>query len=199
MPRLTRDESRAQTRRKLLAAARQLVARDGFNGCSVDDIAETAGFSKGAFYSNFASKEEIFLELLDSHTAQQIPEVLAQLDGVESASKVVEILSAWADEVSRDQSWSLMILELIRHARTNQTFSQRHQELFRNHWRAMGQRLLALFPDQHAPSDAESLGALVCELAYAPAMTFSNGPSAGVLVALALNGLFAQAQFARTR
>ena len=59
--RLTREESRAVTREKLLASAYEVMAREGYEGASIDRIAEEAGFSKGAFYSNFDSKEEIFL------------------------------------------------------------------------------------------------------------------------------------------
>ena len=55
--RLTREESRALTRMRLLASARELMARAGYESVSIDRITEGAGYSKGAFYSNFASKE----------------------------------------------------------------------------------------------------------------------------------------------
>ena len=64
MPRLTREESRSLTRAKLLESARIVIAREGFESATIDRIAEQAGFSKGAFYSNFSNKEEIVLELL---------------------------------------------------------------------------------------------------------------------------------------
>src|ERR1700735_3321772 len=76
--RLTRQESRLETRTKLLESAAQLFAKGGYEGASVDLIAETAGYSKGAFYSNFESKEAIFLALLDAHKRQEI-EALAHL------------------------------------------------------------------------------------------------------------------------
>src|SRR6202046_4830670 len=76
--RLTRQESRLETRARLLESAAQLFARGGYEGASVDLIAESAGYSKGAFYSNFESKEAIFLELLDIHKRREI-EALAQL------------------------------------------------------------------------------------------------------------------------
>lgn len=59
--RLTREESQAQTRGRLLDAARTVFAGRGYHGASVEEIAEEAGYSKGAVYSNFESKEEIFL------------------------------------------------------------------------------------------------------------------------------------------
>ncbi|MBS2533787.1 TetR/AcrR family transcriptional regulator [Catenulispora sp. NF23] len=66
--RLTRAEAKAQTRARLLDAAAQVFARKGFGGASVDEIAETAGYSTGALYSNFGGKDELFMELLASRT-----------------------------------------------------------------------------------------------------------------------------------
>ena len=63
--RLTRSESRQLTRVKLVEAAERVFVRIGFDATSVEQIAEAAGFSRGAFYSNFKSKDEILLELLD--------------------------------------------------------------------------------------------------------------------------------------
>ena len=55
----------------ILAAARQLFAEQGYRGASLDEIAEVAGFSKGAVYSNWPSKEALFLELLDADRSEQ--------------------------------------------------------------------------------------------------------------------------------
>jgi AcrR family transcriptional regulator len=62
--RLSRDEQRAATRAALIDAAAQVFAERGFMGASVEAIAERAGYTRGAFYSNFESKEELFAELL---------------------------------------------------------------------------------------------------------------------------------------
>jgi AcrR family transcriptional regulator len=62
--RLTRQESRDLTRQQLLDAAQQMVARQGLAATSVEDIAKEAGFSRGAFYSNFSDKNALFIELL---------------------------------------------------------------------------------------------------------------------------------------
>jgi AcrR family transcriptional regulator len=64
--RLTRAETKARTRARLLDAAAQVFARKGFGGASVEEIAESAGYSTGALYSNFGSKDELFIELLAS-------------------------------------------------------------------------------------------------------------------------------------
>jgi AcrR family transcriptional regulator len=62
--RLTRKEKQAQTRERLLEAAERVFLRRGLKGSSVEEIAAEAGFTRGAFYSNFESKEELFVELL---------------------------------------------------------------------------------------------------------------------------------------
>ena len=60
-PRLTRKERQTQTREALLASATSVLAEKGLHSASIDDIAAHAGFTKGAFYANFASKEALFL------------------------------------------------------------------------------------------------------------------------------------------
>jgi AcrR family transcriptional regulator len=73
--RLTRDERREVTRTKLLAAAETLFTKHGFAGTSVEEIAEAAGFTRGAFYSNFEDKDDIFLSLLDHKLHRRIGEL----------------------------------------------------------------------------------------------------------------------------
>lgn len=62
--RLTRQQSQAQTRQRLLDAAQALFIKKGFGATSVEHITLAAGYSRGAFYSNFSSKTQLFLELL---------------------------------------------------------------------------------------------------------------------------------------
>jgi AcrR family transcriptional regulator len=71
--RLTREESRDLTRLRLLDAGAVIIAKKGLNGASVEDIAAHAGYTRGAFHSNFRSKAELFIELLkrDHHDVQQ--------------------------------------------------------------------------------------------------------------------------------
>lgn len=73
--RLTREQSRAETRERLMEAAERVFAEKGFSGASVEEISERAGYSRGAFYSNFEDKDELFLALFDRRTDAQIAEV----------------------------------------------------------------------------------------------------------------------------
>lgn len=190
MTRLTREESRALTRAKLLASAREVVAREGYENASVDRIAEEAGFSKGAFYSNFNSKEEIILELLETHSLQDVGEIAALLGDVKDPEQMISIICDWSLARSTDPNWGLLALELFRRARRDATFGERHSNLFRAQWRGLGEILFQLFPEGAAPADAEALGGVVFELTYGAASSFKAGPTAGDLVRLVLTALY---------
>jgi AcrR family transcriptional regulator len=62
---LTPERRRERTRNALLDAAAEVFARRGFNGASLDEIAETAGFTRGAIYKHFEGKEDLFFALMD--------------------------------------------------------------------------------------------------------------------------------------
>jgi AcrR family transcriptional regulator len=73
--RLTRKEKQAETRRRLLDAAERVFLRRGLQGSSVEEIAAEAGFTRGAFYSNFNSKDELFVELLHARVYERYTEL----------------------------------------------------------------------------------------------------------------------------
>lgn len=70
--RLTRDEKKANTRFQLLQAAATVFPRRGYHATSVDEVAEEAGFTVGALYSNFSGKQDLFLAMLEEHFARQM-------------------------------------------------------------------------------------------------------------------------------
>jgi AcrR family transcriptional regulator len=73
--RLTRKESQANTRSSLLRSAAKVFSCKGMDRSSIEEIAEDAGYTKGAFYANFKSKEELFLAMLDERFSERIEEV----------------------------------------------------------------------------------------------------------------------------
>lgn len=190
MSRLTREESRALTRVKLLASAREVVAREGYESASVERIAEEAGFSKGAFYSNFSSKEEIILELLETHSMQDVQEISELLGDEKDPVEMIEIIGNWASDRASDPSWGLLALELFRRARREATFGERHANLFREQWIGLGEILLQMFPKNGAPADAETLGGIVFGLTYGSASSFKTGPTVGEMVKQVLTALY---------
>jgi AcrR family transcriptional regulator len=75
--RLTREDSRDQTTQRLLDAAQKLIAKKGLSAASVEDIVAAAGYTRGAFYSNFNSKGDLFIELLRRDHAETHAELAA--------------------------------------------------------------------------------------------------------------------------
>ena len=84
--RLTREESRDLTRQRLLEAGAIIIAKKGLNGASVEDIAAHAGYTRGAFHSNFRSKADLFIELLK----RDHDDIQTQLQQILSAGLSVE-------------------------------------------------------------------------------------------------------------
>jgi AcrR family transcriptional regulator len=182
--------SRGKPRAKLLASARDVIAREGYEGATIDRIAEEAGFTKGAFYANFSSKEEIVLELLETHSLADVDEIAALLGDEKDPLKIIDLVSGWTAGRSRDPNWGLLALEMIRRAQRDATFGKRHASLFRAQWRGLGEMLLRLFPEGAAPAEPEALGGLVFELTYGSVSSFKKGPTAAGLVRLALTALY---------
>lgn len=122
--RLTREEQRARTRADLLAAAGTVFARHGYHGTSVDMVAEQAGYTKGAVYSNFDSKEELFLTLFDEH----IEQTLRTLDDIVATSPPAErarLLGERRDEMAVfDRDWFLLEAEFVLYAARNEAIRE---------------------------------------------------------------------------
>lgn len=131
--RLSRQESRLQTRERLLEAAALVFSRRGFHAASVEEIAEEAGFSKGAVYSNFASKEELFLVLLDRHLEAELQSVASQF-AQKSYSNKAEGESpglSFAAQLEERRSWTVLIIEFILYALRHPSVQQQLAERYR--------------------------------------------------------------------
>lgn len=189
MPRLTREESRALTREKLLVAAGNVFSREGLGGASIDRIVEEAGFTKGAFYSNFESKEDIFLQLVESASFSEVSDLELALAGIEDPEAIIDAACKWANVRSREAGPRMLILDLVRYAKQGASLKKQHTEMFTQQWTQVGNALMKIFPAGKAPATPVELGALVLELTFGIAMQFHAGPSAGDLIGLALRGL----------
>jgi AcrR family transcriptional regulator len=115
--RLTREQSKAQTRQRLLAAARSVFARRGYHGASVEEIAAEAGFSTGALYSNFDGKEDLFLALMDHEIDAYCAEIEAEVDGVSSiADRARDGARHWMEIVEREPEMLMLFVEFWAYA-----------------------------------------------------------------------------------
>jgi AcrR family transcriptional regulator len=123
--RLTRAESRAETRRRLLDAAAAVFLREGFQAASVEGIAAEAGFTRGAFYSNFESKEQLFVELLHDRVyggyrrlLERVPKDVSPVERLRWGARDLE------ERYGRDEdSWLFALwLECLAHAARHPEF-----------------------------------------------------------------------------
>jgi AcrR family transcriptional regulator len=164
--RLTRQESRVETRTRLLDSAAQLFARGGYEGASVDLIAESAGYSKGAFYSNFESKEAIFLELLDAHKRREI-DALAQLLARDvPASELVSLIRNSESSRVSEFDFGLLSAEFQLQACRDKTFAKTYAKLHRTHVDTMAGLITKLFAklDRTPPSTPKDLADIIMAL-----------------------------------
>ena len=108
--RLTRAEQKTRTRERLVAAARRVIARRGLTGASVDAISEDAGFSSGAFYSNFESKDEVFAAALDYHS-REFDRFLQEHPGTGSVRARLAADGEWLESL---EDWRVLFwLEIV--------------------------------------------------------------------------------------
>ncbi|WP_265520138.1 TetR/AcrR family transcriptional regulator [Oerskovia flava] len=111
---------RERTRERLLDAAYDEFAAQGIHAASIEAVCEAAGFTRGAFYSNFASKEELFLALADRETRKRIANLEGAVehlprrparDGAVEPAMVAEVITAVMADPSDERRWHLMSAE----------------------------------------------------------------------------------------
>jgi AcrR family transcriptional regulator len=143
--RMTREESRARTRELVLDSASVIFRRDGFHQASIDEIAEEAGFSRGAVYSSFANKEEFFLALHDREAlrrVQLIAERILEDQTLEAAARTAG--RTFYERNLADPGWSLLMAEFTVHAARNPDVARRFREQDRALREASTQLIAAL-------------------------------------------------------
>jgi AcrR family transcriptional regulator len=143
--RLTKAESQARTRARLLKAAEKVFANKGFGAASLDDIAVEAGVTKGAVYSNFASKEELIVTLLS-----QTPGTMADLSMFDTDMPFADQVRAFGRSVAVqfDAKDTAKQAELIAYAVRNKRAGAVYRQIAHDGLTALGQEL---------DSDAEGL------------------------------------------
>ncbi|RSZ55882.1 TetR/AcrR family transcriptional regulator [Massilia atriviolacea] len=196
--RLSREESQAQTRARLIDTARQLFVANGYGGTSIRDIADEAGYSQGAFYSNFASKEEVLLELLRGHMEAEAAQLSRLIDNEGRApEQLLSELESWAATLNSDADWCMLSIELQLHANRSPTFAVEYRTVWDAHRAALGRVVGSLFATlgRTPPADPEQLAGAFMALTHGLALQRVAGrpdPS-GRLILVFLRGLIASA------
>jgi AcrR family transcriptional regulator len=117
---LTPDRRRENTRRALLDAAAGEFATNGFHGASLDAVAAAAGFTKGAVYSNFENKADLFLAVLDDRMERQTERLTVDIvgEGTDDEARLARIQDTVAD-LSWGDEWASLWLEFVLYAARN--------------------------------------------------------------------------------
>lgn len=107
---------RAQTRERLLAAASEVFSAQGYGATSIGDVCDRAGFTRGAFYSNFDSLAEVLLALYEQQAALLIDEIDRSLGDVEDLDDASDVVDRIVGALRLDRDWLLLRIEFVAHA-----------------------------------------------------------------------------------
>ena len=125
----TRAERQARTRAELISTAATVFARRGYNGASVEEIAEEAGYSHGAVYSNFNGKADLFLTVFEDYMAERARELAAtQFDLKEDAPLEIRaraLADQWMERFAKDRESFVLHMEFIAHAGRDPQLAER--------------------------------------------------------------------------
>jgi AcrR family transcriptional regulator len=190
--------TRAQTRARLLKGAGEVFAERGYDGASLDEVAAAAGLTKGAVYSSFATKSELFYALM----RDRIGERLALVAGAVERQATVEDMTrdaggALAKLIATQADWHLLFIEFwaraVRDADLREEFARERRSV---------RALIALFLEERAvaaqvalPAPAEQLAVAVLALSNGIAIEQLADPDTvdpsifGVILGLLLDGL----------
>ena len=154
------------TKRKLLAAAEHIFARDGFEAARLEDIAARAGYTRGAFYANFDSKEEIFFALLEEWVRKRIDSYIKILRTHKNPDEKLVALQKHYAELACDRRLVLISMEFklfaLRHPEAHARLRDRHRRIRANFADLISEMLCSLrqtLPISN-PAASACLGAL---------------------------------------
>ena len=131
-PRLTRDQQRQQTRERLLSSALEVFEACGYAESSLEEIAERAGYTRKAVYSNFSGKSELLLEIVERRFQSHIERIEAVLDQETSPEhKAIDVGSVFADYLNQEQAWGKLFHEFCSVASRDEKIGSRFRACFR--------------------------------------------------------------------
>ena len=174
MSRLTRAEQQARTRAELLATAREQFLRAGYAATSLDGIAASAGYSKGAVYSNFRDKPTLcgaVLEGIHQDKLGELAALAADAAGFDTADERADAIGEWIERTVGDVGWTMLELEFVVLSRHDAELNEMIVGLRERASATVAQMLEPLFGDALASDtspegdDSESAMPTVADLA----------------------------------
>ena len=184
--RLSRAEKRAETRQALVDAAARVFIERGFIGSSVEAIAAEAGYTRGAFYSNFASKEELFAELLQQRVYSLYREMAEQSAGSERPSLGETGRRLAAIQANEEGRWLFRLwLELLAHAGRDESFREIAAGFWRGNRELTAAAIRSAFAEagERPPTDPERIATAMIALDVGLALQHFVDPTGAPLEA----------------
>jgi AcrR family transcriptional regulator len=129
--RLRRAEQVEKNRTAVLDAARRVFLDRGYGGATVDAIAEEAGFSKGVVYSQFGSKADMFMELLEQRITERAAQNERLAAGKPLAAAARELILAANRDVVSEHGWAQLLVEFRTHAARDPVLNRRYADAHR--------------------------------------------------------------------
>jgi AcrR family transcriptional regulator len=144
----TRERRRQLTRSALVEAASHVFARRGFNGASLDEIAETAGFTRGAIYKHFDGKEDLLLAVWDQINERVLQAFADQLDeGTRAPLDAHAVATTWRKMIADNSDLFALELEFRLYELRNPSVRKRAVA-----HRRRNREMIAQFMRDHAPA-----------------------------------------------
>ncbi len=167
------------TKRKLLQAALRTFSRDGFEAARIEDIAHEAGFTRGAFYAHFRSKEDLFFAILEEQANKQVERIRRAVSDSQNPGEQLENIRKYYLQLVSDRRWTILTLEFklyaIRHPQLRAKLAHMHRSI---RTKIKWEGLAGIWPGEKRPDWNKHsvrlalqvmLNGLVLERAYDPA------------------------------
>jgi AcrR family transcriptional regulator len=163
---LTADRRRQQTRDYLLEAAAQVFAARGFHDASIDEIAAAAGFTKGAVYSNFKNKEDLFLALIEANYAREMAALKETLEAsdIPPEARLGDFVGLIRNEIgAMPDNWGTLFFEFGLYAMRHPAARERLNQLVRTDVEAIAE-IIAQVRQEAVPESVESAARIIVAL-----------------------------------
>jgi AcrR family transcriptional regulator len=191
--RLSRSEQVERNRERVIAAAREVFTESGYTKATLEAIAERAGFSKGVVYSQFDSKADLFLVLLERRIAERAEENRRRTAGLDPAAAIASFVEVAERDAAADPSWQRVLVEFRAHAAREPSVNERYAQLHARTVDDLGALLTGLYAAAGAQPVAAPRVLAEFVLAVGTGITLERAASTSALPTRDLHALVARA------
>jgi AcrR family transcriptional regulator len=161
-----RQERTEMTRARLIQSAEKVFARDGFEAAKLEEIAADAGYTRGAVYANFESKEDLFFALLEREISTRIAALEREMDKVREPEAKLKAMRDFFLTKTLDRRWCLLALEFklfaVRHPEVKRRLAAMHRRFVEPRVGFLEEVMSAL--GRELPSSAYAIGVSLAAL-----------------------------------